>query len=466
MNHGTLLIALLAATALAQTPADKPTPAREQPPAGGEPRPFRVPPRVQSKLPNGLQISTVSYGRIPKATVRAVINAGNVNEGENEVWLADLTGEMLKEGSPSKNGAQVAAAAAAMGGSFNVAVGADQTTVSLEVLSEFAADAVKLVGEVLTNPAFPESELPRLRNDMLRRLVVSKSQPQSIADELFFQALYPDHPYGRTYPTEAAVKGYTLEQVRSFYNRLYGAQRTHVYVAGMFDREAVTKAADAAFRSWKRGEAWSPNPPKSTTKPQLLSADRPGAPQSTLRIGLRFPHAATRDYIPSVVTNALLGGAFSARITSNIREDKGYTYSPYSYLANRARESAWIHNSDVTTASTGPALQEIVKEIERLRREAAPNPELKGIEEGVAGTFVLQNSNPNGIIGRLSFVDLHGLSDSWLNNYVQQVFAVSSADVQRIAETYLDPKKMTIVVVGDQAKIKEQIEPFRKRGVE
>jgi zinc protease len=462
MNR-TLAVALAAALCAVAQPE---TPAKQTPPEGGTPKPFRVPPRQSWKLDNGLQVSTVVYGRIPKAIVRAVVRAGNVNEGPNQTWLADLTADMLKEGSGSRSGAQTAEAAAAMGGSLTVSATSDQTVVNLEVLSEFAPQAVALVADVLRQPAFPESEVARLKNDLVRRVVVYRSQPQSIADELFYKALYPEHPYGRLFPTEAMVKAYTVEHVRDFYNAHFGAARTRVYVSGVFDAAAVKKAVDTAFSGWTEGKPVKVEPPKPSMSPQFLTADRPGAPQSTLRIGLPAPHPAHKDYVPLQVTNSLVGGSFSSRITSNIREEKGFTYSPYSYMVTHPGDAFWVHASDVTTASTGPALTEIVKEITRVRNEAPPAKELTGFATNMAGNFVLQNSSPGGIIGQLSFVDLHGLGDAWLNSYVQRVMSVQPADVQRIAETYLDPKKMTIVIVGDQTKIKDQIEPFRKRGVQ
>jgi predicted Zn-dependent peptidase len=167
-----------------------------------------------------------------------------------------------------------------------------------------------------------------------------------------------------------------------------------------------------------------------------------------------------QDYIPLSVTDRLLGGAFTSRITSNIREDKGYTYSPGSTVQRYPKVAHWVHSSDVTADQTGAAMAEIVKEVQGLRRASPPATELKGHQEQMAGRFVVANSNPSGIVAQLSMVDLNGLSDAWLNSYVQNVHAVKPSDVQRMAEMYLNPDKMTIVVVGDMSKIQEQLAPF------
>ena len=289
-----------------------------------------------------------------------------------------------------------------------------------------------------------------------------RSQPQVLASELFRHAVYADHPYGRLMPTDEMVKTYSLEDLQKFYKANYGAQRTRIYVAGRFNADATRKAIDQAFGDWDKGPAVATDVPKPKPQKKLITSDRPGAPQSTIRLGLPVPGPTSGDYVALDVTDSLLGGSFMSRITSNIREQKGYTYSPRSTVQTHYHDAVWVQNADITTVSTGPALDEIYKEIGKLRQTPPAGAELKGIATNMAGTFVLQNSSPRGIITQLSFVDLQGLGDSWLNSYVQNVMAVTPADIQRIAESYLDPNKMTLVVVGDLDKIKDQLAAVRK----
>jgi predicted Zn-dependent peptidase len=188
--------------------------------------------------------------------------------------------------------------------------------------------------------------------------------------------------------------------------------------------------------------------------------DRPGAVQSTLYVGLPVPDPSSADYIALLVTNTLLGGSFSSRITSNIREQKGYTYSPVSQVSSRYRDAYWVEAADVTTNVTGPSLKEIFAEIEQIRREPPTAEELRGFQNYLAGTFVLQNSSRGGIIRQLQFVHLHGLPDDYLNTYVQKIFAVTPADVRRVAAKYIEDEKAAIVVVGDQKVVREQVATY------
>lgn len=462
-----LCAAAFAPAALAQQQPSQPQPAagqattrKETPPEGARPKPFTLPKRETFKLSNGMRVTLVPYGAIPKVTVRAVVRTGNIDDPAGKVWLADVTGDLMKEGTATRTAQQIAEDAARMGGALFVGVGEEQTSVGLDVLSEFGPEAVALVADVLQRPVLPASELERLKNNQIRNLTIARSQPGQIAMERFRKVLYGEHAFGRLFPEDAALKGYTVEDVKKFYADNFGAQRTHVFVVGQFDAAAMRRAVEREFEKWAKGAAGVENPPKPTSARALHLINRPGAAQSTIYLGLPVVDPSHADYVPLVVTDYLLGGAFTSRITSNIRENKGYTYSPGSSVSTRFRDAYWVQVADVTTAVTGPSLKEIFFEIERLQKEPPTAAELQGIKNNLAGIFVIQNSSRGGIINQLAFLDLHHLPDTYLTNFVQNVLNVTPADVQRAAKTYLRPDRMTIVVVGDREKIADQIKPY------
>ncbi len=433
---------------------------KEAPPPVGTPKDFKLPAKREFTLPNGLGVTLVPFGSVPKASLTLVVRTGRIDQQANQVWLAELTGDLMNEGTATRTSAQVAEQVAGMGGTINVGIASDVVNIGGEVLSERAPEMVRLIAEVVRTPRLPESELERIKGDRLRNLAISKSQPQPIASEKFRELLYGDHPYGRLFPTEAMLKGYTIAQVRDFHARNFGAVRSHLYVAGVFDAAAVEAAIRQAFGDWKRGSAPTVRPPSPRSRRTLALIDRPDAVQSTVVIGLPVPGADNRDYIPLRVTDALLGGAFGSRITANIREDKGYTYSPFSAVADFRGESYWYEQADVTTNVTGASIKEIFAEIDRLRNEPPPAAELDGIKNNLAGIFTLQNGSRGGIIGQLSFVDLQGLDDAYLTNYVRNLLAVTPQEVQRIAREHLAPEKMAIVVVGDRKTVAGQVAPY------
>jgi predicted Zn-dependent peptidase len=452
------LAASIAALSFVATPVS--APAQDFPtkmPAPGTPKPFTVPAAETFRLPNGMQVTLIPYGITPTAVVSLRVYAGTLNQGEN-VALPTLAGQMLREGAAGRSGAQIAEAAASMGGNLSVTPSQHETAVTLNVLSEHAPDAVRLIADVVRRPDFPGTELERVRQSALRNLAVAKATPQALAEVALASAYYGNnHPYGRLVPSEAQLKSYTLEDIRRFYAANYGAQRSRLYVAGRFDAAAVRAAIEQAYSDWASGPERLTLPPQPQPGPRVILVDRPGAPQSTIRLAFPAPVAGTPGDIPMRVSNALLGGGFSSRITKNIREAKGYTYSPGSSTTFNAGEAIWAFNADVTSDVTGPAIKEVLSEIRRMQNEAIPEEEAASTRNYLAGTFVLQNASPGGLINSIATRDFHGLPTQWLDAYVPSVLAVSAPAMQESVRQSLPLEKLTLVVVGDLAKVAPQL---------
>ena len=435
---------------------------KQTPPEGGPAKAFSVPAHETYTLPNGLKVTLISYGIIPKVTIDFMIVAGSADERKDRQGVAGLTAELMKEGTEKLTSSQLADEAARMGSTLDVSSSYDRTDAGLDVLSEFGPDAVRLLGDVVVHPRLPETELERLKNDKLRQIALGSSQPQTIASMRFHKILYGDHPYSVVLPSQADVKKITIQDVRDFVAANFNPRRAHIYMAGKFDVPAVKKALAESLGGWNAtGPARAATVPNPRPQRILDVTDRPGAPQSTIMMGLPVVSNDSPDAIPLQVTNALLGGSFNSRITANIREQKGYTYSPFGAISNRYRDSYWVEQADVTTKFTGASLKEIVGEINRLAAEPPTPMELKGIQNYLSGLFVLRNSSRGALIAQLENIDTLGLGDDYLNTYVAKVNAVSAADVQKMTAQYLKPSSMTIVVVGDKSSITDQLVPFQ-----
>ena len=458
MTRSALILTALLATSV-PVPAQPPdAPKKETPPPGGTPKDLVLAEPARITLDNGLAATLVEYGTAPKVTIYARVRAGGLNEGD-DVWLAAITGDMLKEGTENYTSTALAEAAASMGGDISVMTDDEYTSVSMDVLAEFADEAVALVAEVLRRPTLPATELERIRRDYLRSLAVQQSQPQPLAQAAFVKLLYGSHPFGRTFPTEAQLAGYDIEDVKRFYTDNFGARRTQVYVAGRFRRAFVEQALRDHFGAWEPGPEPLVNVPPKPDEPGVELIARPGAPQSTLRLGLRtVDPSAGIDWSRLAVANTLFGGYFSSRVTANIREDKGYTYSPSSTLSARKSDAYWVQQADVTTEHTGDSLHEIFAELERLRAEPPSAAEVDRVQNYLVGTFTLSNSSRFGILSQLAFIDAHGLPYEYLTSYVERVTGITAEHISGATRQYLLPERMSLVVVGDLEAVRPQLE--------
>lgn len=435
-----------------QAHAQKETPPKPQPP-----KDFTLAEKRQIGLSNGMRATLVRFGQVPKVTVVLSIKTGAMNEDADQVWLSRLVAQMMQQGTSSLNAQQFERSVAEMGGSIGVSAGTYQFNISGTALSEHVTSLIKLISDLAMSPALPESQIDRLKNDLKRNLAVQKEEPQTIAHARFARILYGDNsPYGRLFPTEEMLNHYTINDVKRFYDKNLGAARAALYVAGVFNEEEVRKAIETDFQGWKAGEQAVYPEDHFSYRPQRAVIDRKGAPQTTVLIGLPVIGPKDPDYMQFTIANSLLGGAFGSRITRNIREDKGYTYSPYSEISNRPGISVWYEEADITTEHTIAAIEEIKKEIVRLADTIPSADELSGIQRNEAGLFILGNSSPDNIISQLRFMDHFGLSDSYLTDMVKNIYAVTPEEVSSVIKKYLVPEKLSLVMVGDQEQLNAQ----------
>src|SRR6266849_2036051 len=276
---------------------------KEAPPAPAAPKNFTIPQVTRFELSNGMKVRLVPWGDVPKVAVVLVTQTGKIDEGPNDVWLSDLLKGMLQQGTTTRSAADVALAAAKMGGDLTFTSGINQSRIGADVLAESGPALVDLIADVARNPKLPATELARLKGDLSRQLSIQRSQPQAIANEKFLSTLFPNSSYGRLFPTPAMIDAFTADQVRAFYDRNFGAARSTLYVAGRFDAATMEKTIRRDFGDWKAGiTATKPNV-VPVSRRGLYVIDRPGAVQSTLYIGLPTIDPTSPDFLPLVVTN-------------------------------------------------------------------------------------------------------------------------------------------------------------------
>ncbi len=391
-------------------------------------------------------------------TLLAVVRTGNIDEGE-DTWLPDVTVEMLKEGTTSRSAYDIAKAAAGMGGALGLGVGrrADDGRHfgAVRLRRRGASNCWRTCCATRASRSRNCRACARTSSAASRSHARIRSRSPTRRSRVCYSATIRSAACCRD---EGQLAGYDIAKLRNFYERNFGARRTHVYVAGRYDRTALEAALRRAFQDWRPGEA--PTDAAGRRQPtelQLVLVDSPGAPQSSVRMAVPVPDPASALYFQTTLMNSLLGGTFGSRITSNIREDKGYSYSPNSSINARRGGALWTMSAEITAEHTAAAITEIFNEIERLQREAPAEAELTPVKNYRAGVFVISNSSPNGVLGQLAFMNLHGLPDDFLAHWVDNIQAVTPAQVSEMARQFVRPERMTVVVAGDLASIGDSV---------
>ncbi|MDQ6802525.1 MAG: insulinase family protein [Acidobacteriota bacterium] len=448
-----MLIAALFAVAAQTTAPPPPAPAR----------PIRWPAITEKKLGNGLTVVLVPLANVPKITAELTFLAGRGSDYREHPGAAQLAGRVLTEGTSTRTSRQLKEELRSIGGSMSVGVDDDATTITATSLSESAPKLLELLDDVAQHPAYPKAEVDLAKVNFASEIEEQRSNPDFVANEELEKAVFGRHPYGFVVPEPAAIAKITRESLRTFAASHYAPNNAHLIIVGDLEAGAMFDAVQKAFGGWKRGGSAPPleSPPlPRREKRQIYFVDRPGSVQSTIVMGAAAPPRKSPDYIALRTANMIFCGTFYSRLTRNIREDKGYTYSPFSVADLRRRAGAFWTSASVRNAVTGPTILEMLYELDRMRVAPVTKEELDSAKTYSLGTLSLELESQAGLANRINTIYTYQLPYDFLQTFHEKVDALTPVDIQKTAAKYFDTYRGAIVIVGDYAQVKDQIAPF------
>lgn len=435
---------------------------RTRPPALAPPPELHLPAIETATLPNGLQIRLVRMTEVPLVQFQLLVAGGSRQDGAL-AGLATFTAGMLDEGAGTRDALGIAAQAEFLGASLSTSATWDQTAVTLRVPRRTMTAALDLMADVVLRPTFVSAEVTRQRDLRLAGILQQRDQPNAVANLVFNAELFPaDHPYHRS-PGGDSLSTAALDSatVRNFYDQTMVANRATLLVTGDITLAEARREIAARFGGWKAGaalERTAQAPPPVDRPTTLYLVDKPGAAQSVLFLGHRGIPRDHPDWFAVEVMNTILGGSFSSRLMTNLRETKGYTYGAGSRFQNRPIPGPFLASSQVRTNVTDSSLVEFMRELEAIRTAPVAPTELDRAKAylalGLPGDFETTGQ----MAGQLAELLTYGQEPAFFESYVQRVMGVTAEDVQRVARTWIDPDRMVIVVVGDLTQVRPGIE--------
>jgi zinc protease len=448
-----MTLALAAASAQAPQPPD-----RSHPPQPGPPPALHLPAIQKRQLANGLPVWMVELHKVPVVQVNLVIFSGSASDPPGKFGVASLTAAMLEQGAGARSALEIADAVDFLGADLAAGSGIDASAVRLHVPVARLADALPIMADVALRPTFPGDELERVRKERLTNLLQSRDEPPTIASLAFSRVLYGGaHRYGTaTAGTAATIKTFTAGDLRAFYGTAVRPSNAALILAGDFLPDRVMPLLQSSFGGWTaQGGETAPVRLPATREPaarEIYLVDKPGAPQSQIRVGWIGVPRSTPDYFPIQILNTLLGGSFSSRLNMNLREKHGYAYGASSAFEMRAAAGPFVAAAGVQTDKTADALKETFNELKGIL-QPIPGDELARAKNYVALRFPGGFETTGDISRRLEDVLVYHLPDDFYSQYVQRIQAVTADDVQRAARKYIQPDRFAVVVVGDRKTI-------------
>ena len=436
--------------------------AQERPAVGPE-KPFQLAPRVERTLPNGLRVIVTRQTVVPKVTVTLTVLAGFSSDPADLTGLAALTADAVQEGTKSRTSKEIRRDIFGMGGSLTAAVSQDYSSLTVRGLAEFAPKLVDLVADVAMNATLPADEIAILKQQRMQNVEQNKSSPQFLSNRTFRRALFGDHPYARTSETEVSLSAIDRAKIEAFHRDHYRPNNAFVLIVGAVEPDAAIAAVEKAFGSWTRADVPKPTfaAAPSVTGRKLYFVQRPNSIQSSISVGNLAIKRSDPRWFELSLANTIFGGAFNSRIVRNIREEKGYTYSPGSALTGFADAGFYRFSADVRNEVTGPTLAEVFKEIDKMRADGSDGAELQGGKAYMRGVFPIQTATQNGLSNVLNTVYVFGLPKDYPETFRAKIAAVTPDQVKSAASTLLGSDNSVIAIVGDYAKVKDQLGAFR-----
>jgi zinc protease len=445
-----LALLLLPAVAGAQTTAR---------PAVGPERPFMPPPRVERTLPNGLHVVTLRYATVPKVSVVLTMKSGLAADSAQHAGLAQFVIDAVQEGTTSRKSTDIRREVFAMGATLAGAAGQDTSTLTMRGLADTLPQMLAILSDLARNPTFPQEEVDLLKANTKQGLQAQLASPQFVANRVYRQTLFGPHPYARVGATLESVDAIDRAAIAAYHKTHYRPNNAFLIVTGDVAPDAVFAAVQKQFGEWVRGAVpASPTPAVPTLKGRrIVFVQRPNSVQSSISIGnFTIKRDDPRWYVLQAA-NQIYGAAFDSRLVRNIREEKGYTYSPQSQF--QAMEQAGLYRAvaDVRNDVTGATVKEIYGEIDKLRAGGPETAELANTKTYMRGLFLIQNATQAGLTNTLNTMYSFGLPKDYPETFQKTITGLSAEAVKTGAQMLLGSENSVIVIVGDYAKVKDQL---------
>lgn len=436
---------------------------QKTPPSPGPARPLNLPRITEKKLGNGLTVVLAPLPNVPKLSAILTFRAATTaTDRVAHPGIAQIAALVANEGTDTRTAKQIREELRSIGGTLGLGSDADQTTLTATALSEFSTRMFDLMSDVTQNPAFPENELKLAQENTIQQIRAGRADPGFLVNERFQKAVFGNHPYSFVVPDEKSISSLTRANLKEFVAKYYIPNASHLIVVGDIDVDKTFAEIEKAFGNWKSGSVPAEdNPPVPVRdKRQIYFVNRPGSIQSAIYIGNVTIPRKHADYFAIRTADTIYGSSFYSRLTRNIRESKGYTYSPFSTSNTQAKTGYMLAGAFVRNEVTGPTLLEIFYELDRMRVLPVTDEELSAAKEYSTGNFSVELASQLGLAGRINTVYTFGLNKNFIEDFRPKIEALTTADIQKAAAKYFDTYHAAIVIVGDWEKVKDQVTPF------
>lgn len=408
-------------------------------------------------LDNGMVLLLSERHTIPSVTINMLIKAGQVAEPSDKGGLASLTAGLLTEGTKKRTASQIAEEIEFVGGGIGASGGDDSVSVNLTVLKKDLDLGLDILSDILVNPMFPDDEIKRKIKETKAAIEKQKDDPSAVAGKEFARLLFGEHPYGRPVEgTPESLDKITRHDIVKFHADYYAPNNTIMAVVGDVTEDEIVSKLNIYLKEWGRRDVPKLSfPPVKSPRHKIIKPLDKKITQANIVLGHIGIERENPDYYAAYVMNYILGGGgFTSRLMDNIRDTKGLAYDVHSYFSPMKYSGTFNIGVQTKNESAKTAIDEALKEMERIRKEAVTDKELEDAKAYLTGSFPLRLDTNGKIAGILTAVEFFNLGLDYPDRYPKIINALTKNDILRAAQKYLKPDSYILVVVGDTGKAK------------
>lgn len=437
-------------------------PNRDTPPPLEKPKNLDLPSIERFDLSNGINVLFMQKMNVPSVQVNLLVETGTFDDPQGKEGLADFTLDLIDEGAGKLDALALAEEIEFLGATIRTYSSNFHSGVNCFTTVSKIGQALTLMSDIVLRPQFDSGEINRIRAIRLNSLLQDYDEPAVIARRAFGKYLFPNElPYGR-FATQQTLNNITAEDITNFYQNNFVTGNSTLIVVGAIDLATLKKLLEENFGSLKKGKRNEKIYPvaKPDRERRIILVDKPGAAQSVIRIGTLSEPRSTPDYYNMVVLNTILGGSFTSRLNTNLREQHGYSYGAGSFFSFWPVAGPFVAASSVQTDVTAEALKEFFIEFDKIHKPIPEDEFLRGKNYEALGYAANFETNAD-IANALSELVLFGLGDSYFNEYIKNVLSVNRKNTEVSARKYIKPEEMLVVIVGDRGKVQSEIEKLK-----
>ncbi|MCQ1057490.1 insulinase family protein [Photobacterium sp. ZSDE20] len=420
-----------------------------------------MPELYQFELANGIKVLGTEYRETPTVEIQMVVPAGRRFEPEGKAGLAKMTASMMAEASQESTVEELSSRLDRLGSTVSFSAGKYGTVVSVTSLTKFLPETLDIMQERLFQPAFDPADFARVKQQALEGIIYEHQRPawlagQATREVLFGGTSFSLPPEG----TKASLESITLEDVKAFYRRYYTPNGADIVVVGDIDKTQLTSSLGflADWQGMPKPTYVTPAMP-AMPKQTVWLVDKPGAPQTVIRFARQgLPFDATGELYETQLANFNLAGNFNSRINLNLREDKGYTYGAGGYQSGGKEVGLSVYYAQVRADATLPSVKEFLAELEKMASEGVTDEELSFMRLAVGQKDALNYETPSKKAQLLGQILTYSLPENFVDTRNEIVASITKARIDELAEKWFDPADYQIIVVGDAASLKPQLE--------